>query len=95
LKQSFPGCDAKSTSLRIRAFWLAIIDVVDVIDVDPVFEIFPPFLFKTNPAFLTFFVSVAHDPSILWRSRKSARGAILDARHEHRKYRSDAARKKP
>jgi hypothetical protein len=72
LKQSFPGCDAKSTSLRVRAFWLAIVDIVDV---NPIFETFPQFLLKADSAFMTFFVSVAHVPSILWCSGKSASGA--------------------
>jgi hypothetical protein len=31
--------------------------------VDLVFEIFPPLLFKADPALMTFFVSVAHEPS--------------------------------
>jgi hypothetical protein len=74
LKQSSPGCDAKSTSLRVGAFWFAIVDIVDIVDVNPIFEIFPQFLLKADPAFMTFFVSVAHLPSILWCSGKSASG---------------------
>jgi len=49
--QSFAGCDAKSNSLRVRAFWLAIVAIVDL---NPIFEIFPQFLFNANPAFMTF-----------------------------------------
>jgi hypothetical protein len=74
--QSFAGCDAKNTSLGVRAFWLAIVDIVDL---NPIFEIFPQFLFNADPAFMTFFVSVAHAPSIL---RLSSRSNDTPCRHD-------------
>jgi hypothetical protein len=86
LKQSFPGCDAKSSSLGIPAFWLP---TVSIVELNPIFEIFLKFLFKADPAFMSFFVSVAHAPSIFGCSGESA------LPNEHKKFRTNAARRKP
>jgi len=73
LKESSLGCDAKNSSLRVRAFRFA---VIDIFDVDPIFQIFLPLLLQPDPVFVTFFVSVAHDPSP-WCPGKSTGDVIL------------------
>jgi hypothetical protein len=50
----------------VRAFRFTFIDIVGIVGVDPVFEIFAPFLFLSDSAFMALLVSVAHTFSFLF-----------------------------